>query len=820
MATGAGDSAGAGGSVGVETLTVAQETPSRGWWARVASFCDTDAGAIAALVVLVVLAFSPWWAGGRYFAPLDLLNGLYEPWRAPDAPIEVHNHFTSDGVTQYLIYHKIAERSYAEDGRVGWSDLTMGGRPEYANTMAGYDDWTMQLHRFLDYWTAWHLGLLAQCLIAGLGLFVFLRSRGISPAVSLVAAVAYVANSQFIMLFYIRSPLAGFAWVPWVVWGMESYRSGRRWAWPLVPLFLALAFLGGTMQTSAFVALVVLGVWLGGLVETGDAAGGGWRARLRYTGHCLAWGVLGAGLAAFALVPNALTLAESMAQGMNRGQIGYAGGLLQPVLSALLIPVQAFPTLLGSPRSMDLAKLLELDLHAVAYFGFIPVVLAYRAALHRGAPAAARWVIALGLLIPLTPLVGPLYHRVQLVFIFGGAWAFAWYWEHADQAAVERLLRWLFPTLLVVTIAWVAASLATLVFHDSLQARIDGYIAGRIASGQAGVFGEQREGWLLERGRQLLTELRIWHPRQAVALGGALLGCAALWLRNRRGPALSAVALLAVLLVELGAFAGGWLTVVDPAEHPPYAETADIAELRERVGEGRVYIVDHPSAPSFFPPNTLAMYGVATIQAYETVGLMTIWTGFDEADDPVTLGAVGVTHAVARPGVEMGEGWTLEFEGDRLTLWRNEFALPRYLALREESDAWSRMILNEVGEVAVGPVRAEGTMNRRRLEVPPGTRAVRIAENWSEGWRYRVDGEAWRPVEMARDRSMVLEVDSQSSSGTGSRVVELEYRPRRRVIGWWVTGVAVLSLALGGAVSWRAGRIPPRPRPAGPPPFG
>src|SRR5690606_8132897 len=125
-----------------------------------------------------------------------------------DAPIEVHNHFTSDGVTQYLIYHKIAERSYAEDGRVGWSDLTMGGRPEYANTMAGYDDWTMQLHRFLDYWTAWHLGLLAQCLIAGLGLFVFLRSRGISPAVSLVAAVAYVANSRFIMLFYIRSPLA------------------------------------------------------------------------------------------------------------------------------------------------------------------------------------------------------------------------------------------------------------------------------------------------------------------------------------------------------------------------------------------------------------------------------------------------------------------------------------------------------------------------------------------------------------------------------------------------------------------------------------
>jgi hypothetical protein len=749
--------------------------------ARVLGILDTDLAAVLSLLFLVFLAFAPWWAGGRLFAPLDLLDGLYEPWHDGAARVNVKNHFTSDGITQYVIYHKIAERSFAEDGAVGWSDLTMGGRPEYANTMAGHDDWTMQLHRFLDFWTAWHVGLIAQLLVAALGMFVFLRSQRISPLVALLGALAYAANSQFVILLYIRSPLAGFAWVPWVAWAMHRHRGGHAWAWPLVPLFLALAFLGGTVQTSAFVALVVFGIWLGWLRETPLRR---WWAD---TGHVLAWGVLGAGLAAFALYPNTLTLAESMALGMDRGQLGYKHGLVEPLLSAIFIAAQAVPTLLGSPRSMDLSKALALELHDIAFFGFIPVVLAYRSALLRSAPAAARWLVAFGLLIPLTPLAGPLYHRVQLVFIFGGVWAFAWYWEHADRERIDPVLRRLFHIFLALLALWLMGSVASVLLQERLQGRIDAYLTGRIASGRAGVFGAVREGWLLERGRNLLFELRLWHPRQMVAVLAALLGFVALRLRARRGVSPSAALLLAVLVVELGAFAAGWVTAVDPAEHPPYGETPDIVAVRERVGAGRVHIVDHDAAPSLFPPNTLAMYGIATIEAYETVGLPTMWRALGEAADAGTLGRMAVTHAVSRPGDELGDGWVAEYRGERLTLWRNEHALPRYLALRAGSGAWPR-----AGE-GVGVVRVEGTMNRRRLEVPAGADAVRVAENWSEGWRYRVAGGEWKAVEMAADRSMVLAL---APAPVVTRV-ELDYHPRRRVVGWWLTTGALLATLLG-----------------------
>lgn len=777
------------GSAGTSTLATGSVPRPRRWWSRVAAFGDSDAGAILTLLCLALLAFSPWWLGGRLFAPLDLLDGLYEPWHDATTAIGVKNHFTSDGVTQYLVYRKVAERSFSEDGALGWSEVTQGGRPEYANTMAGYDDWSMQLHRFFDFWTAWHLGLMGQFLIAALGMLVFLRGQRISSLVALGGGLAYALNSQFIYFFFHRWHLGAFAWVPWLAWALYRFRAGHRWAWPLVPLFLALAFLGGSLQTSAFVGLTLLGLWLGWVLERPGSSGPRWAA----TAHMLAWGILGAGLAGFALYPNILTLADGLELGLDRGEIGYASGALQPVLSALLVVLQPLPSLLGSPRSMDLSKALGLELPAIAYFGLIPMVLAYRAALMRGAPTAARWLIALGLLLPLTPLVGPLYHRVQLVFCFGGVWAFAWYWEHADRERVDPVLRRMAQLGAAFVALWLLGSVASVLLEGMLQPKIDGYITGRVAAGGAGQFGSYREAWFLERGRLLLPELRLWHPRQLVVLLAAALGCAALWLRTRRGTRPSAVPgaallLLAGVVLELGVFAGGWVTAVDPAEHPPYAESPDIAALRELVGTGidagRVYIVDDPAAPSFFPPNTLAMYGVATIQGYETVGFRNMWSEADYTDEPVRLGAMGVTHAVARPGVVLGAGWTPQYQGARLTVWRNEHALQRYLALP-----------------AGMPVGVTGTQNHRVAEVPPGTGVVRVAENWGEGWRYRVAGGTWRPVGLAADRSMVIPLEVVSEPVP----IELEYRPGRRIVGWWITLGAALLVMIGAlaVARWR-----------------
>ncbi|MFW6201531.1 MAG: hypothetical protein ACOC8B_03070 [Gemmatimonadota bacterium] len=774
---------------------------------------DTDAAAIVVLVLLVLLAFSPWWAGGRLFAPLDIVHELYEPWNAGDPQVDVHNHFTSDAVTQYLVYRRIAERSFAEDGFVGWSDLTFGGRPEHTNTMAAYDDWTMQLHRWFRFWTAWHLGLIGQFLAGALGMFLFLRSQRCSPLVGLLGAVAYAASSLLVLRIYHRWHLAGFAWVPWMAWAMYRSMAGRGWAWPLVPAFMALSFIGGNLQTNAFTALVIGSVWLGLLLR--DATDRG----TYVTVNVAIWTVLGIGLAAFSLLPEALAYVEGLALGGGRGGIGYEHGMMQPILSALLIPLQLLPSLLGSPTSLDLAKTLDVSLMDIAYFGFVPGIIAYRAAFLRSVPAAAKCLMTLGLVLPLTPLVGPLYHRVQLLFIFGGVWAFAMYWQHADGERIDPFLQRWFYAFAVFVGAWLIASLATVVFEAELTRMLEAEIGRRIDAGGAGAFGSSYPEWMLQRSRRLIVELRTWHPRQAAVVIAALGGFAAVLLRVRKGVRPASAVLLAALVLELGAFASSSVTVVDPAEHPPYPDDRDLSVVQARVGpHGRVVVVrDAEDALTFLPPNTLAMYGIPTIMGYESIVAPGIWEAADSSTDATALGRIGVSHAVSPPDARLPAGWTPVYRGDRLALWRNERALPRYMALRpvptdSATPAWRRSREPVPSESRIaGTVTVKiATANRRVLHAPAGSAALRIAESWAEGWRFRVDGGPWQRVRQAADRSMLISIDPEASPTR----VEMSYRSAARAAGWHITIVALLAtLAAAGGLLVRRAKPP---RSAGP----
>jgi hypothetical protein len=765
------------------------------------TWLDGDALIVFVLVALCVLAFAPWWAGGRIFAPFDLLNEAYQPWASGTYP-QIHNHFTGDVLTQYLPYRRIAERSFAEDGQIGWSTLTFGGRPEYANTMAAYGDWTMQLHRFFDFWTAWHLGLLGQFLIAALGMYALLRAQQLIPLVALLGACAFIASSQIVFVVYHRWHLAAFAWVPWLLWAIFGHRSGRRWCWPLVPGFGALALVGGNLQTNIFVVLAVFAVWIGLLRQ--DARGA---ARLRTTGHMLLWMLLAAGLAGFALLPEVLVYLDAADLAAARNAPGYAAGPVQPLFALLLLPAQLFPTLLGGPGTIDLLKAVGLELIDVAYFGLFLMLLAYRGVLLGGVPATPRVLMAMGLLLPLTPFVGSLYHRVQLLFILGGIWAALWWWQHATERELAGFVRRVSAVLAVLGGLWLVASLLSLLLHDALTTRIESIVAARIATGQAGTLGVYPE-WRLDGARRLIPELRIWHPRQLLFVGTTVATLLALHVRRSAGLRVATLVLVCALLVDFGAFTRGWVTTVDPARHPPYPQVPDLAVLQQRVGDGRVHIA-YDGPPVFLPPNTLSMYGVAAIQQFETVTLHGMWSRLGFAGDALALGQMAVTHAVSQPNEQLGAGWTLDYAGDRLAVWRNDAALPHYLALSgAAADAWPTGgdvrhgrdpgALPVAGDVAVHGA----TMNRRALLVPAGTQLLRIAENWSEGWQARVGAGAWRSVAAGVDLSMVVPIPNNRES----TVVELRYRPGRRTLGRWLTFISLLVTGSGALLYGLHGR--------------
>lgn len=761
------------------------------------------------LILVVVFAwFSPWWAGGRNLAPLDLLGGMMSPWRGGHEAHDAKNHIVTDGVDQYLVYRMIAEKSYREEGWVGWSSLTYGGTAQYANTMALYDDWTMQLHRWFDFWTAWHLGLMAQVWIAAWGMMLFLRGRSIGGLWACCGALAYAANSQFVTWIYHRWALGAFCWVPWILWAIDRHRAGRRYAGFLVPVFLGMAFLGGTLQHAALVMLVIVAMWA-------EEAWVLWGERNRVSrssssaaqtlllGRYVVWGLLGMGLAGMMFLPCVDAFLTCSRLHMHTGLYGnaensvYPQGCLQPLFNLAAYPFQILPSVLGRCNSIDVLKLFKSELWYVMYFGSLPVLIAYLAAWRKESPLLARLLIGFGLLLPLTPLVRVLYQRMYLLFVLGGILAFAHFMENALRETRLKVFRVTAVLTGILIAGWICLSVL-LHTHVEWSARLRNEIISKGGGSTFGYFSD----WMAGRADRFIEDLSIWSPHQCLPL---VLFCAALvglritasahpaWRRS------GSWFVLLVVVCEISLFGSRWVVWTDPPHDPLFPATAETEALQRIVGhEGRVSSLIHPSAHMActpFVPNTLAPYGIATIGGYDSIFPNGMVLPNEYSGDAKKLGRLGVSHLITWPGnPDVGKEWKPVWSSRLMELYENTRRVPKLIGFRKDAD--KDAFFDKRGVELVALRETSGKENSRTIEVPAGIRWIRLAENHGDGWEFHgLKTDDWMPVLRAADAGMLIK---NPDPGTAS-IVEMRYKPPLRRFGFMLSGIS-LSFVLGGLV--------------------
>ena len=750
-----------------------------------------------ACLIVVLAWFSPWWIGGRNLAPLDLLNGMMSPWRAGTETQFAKNHIVSDGVDQYLVYRMIAEKSYREEGWVGWSSLSYGGTAQYANTMALYYDWTMQLHRWFDFWTAWHLGLMGQVLLAAWGMLWFLRGRSIGPLWASCGALAYAANSQFVTWIYHRWALGAFCWVPWILWAIDHYRHGKRRSWLWVPVFMALAFLGGTLQHAALVVLAVVAIWMEEAIQTTLKPA----PQLRLLSRYAAWGLLGVGLAAMMFLPCVDAFLKSEVLGLHTGLHGkpengiYPSGYLQPLFNLAAYPFQVFPSLLGRCDSLDLLKIFKSELLYVVYFGSLPVLVAFLTPWRKDAPLLARLLVGGGLLLPLTPLVRVLYQRLFLLFILGGLLAFTHFMESATRETRLRVSRISRRLAALAIIGWTSLSVL-LHFQAPVLAKLREKILAESAGSSFGFFHD----WVAARTDNFIHDLFIWSPQQLapLVLFGAALAGLQLTASVREGWRCRGAWLVALAVTgEVMLFGSRWIVWTDPARYPLFPATAETAALLERVGhDGRTTTLIHPTAHMActpFIPNTLSAYSIASISGYDSIVPNGMLLPNESPGDADRLGRLGVSHLLTWPGnADVAREWKLVWKSPSMALYENSLKMPRYLGFRSDAD---KDEFFAGGRPQIVPLEEKsGKENSRALESPPGIRWVRLAENQADGWEYRSSQSAsWQNVGRAPDASMIFEIPQSE----GPARVEMRYNPPLRRLGLMVSAISLGLLVLG-----------------------
>jgi hypothetical protein len=483
--------------------------------------------------------------------------------------------------------------------------------------------------------TAFQVGALLHLWLAGAGLYLFSRVLGVSRLGSGVAGLAFMASAPLITALELPTVSYVYVWLPWIMAAAEQAWRRQSWGWAVTAtLLVGVQVVAGLIQWPLY-SLLILALWLGArAVAAARANRGGppapWRIWRAQVARAILIGSAGPLLAAVHLLPFVELLGYSSRVGQGAAGVSqtplvawqsYGDTLTRFYLSFII------PQISGTPNG-SVGK--PADFNTTWYFGLVALALAGLALLLRpdrrtallGAIGLLGFAAATGM-----PGVDAVNHlpgfqalvreRAAYGFIFGlvvlsGIGLDAW------LAAVRERPRRALGALLGL-----------------------GAVAGVLAWGLAVKHDHSVQNPTLYAHQLLMFE-------RAAALALGLLLWLGLTLALRGGQtARGRTALLAVPLVlsmaDLASALPDYNSYVSPAMLNLDAPSA--AAMRADASPWRMLAVDTPSVN--YVPNTTLLYGLPTVQGYDSLHL-TRYESYWAAADP-TIRQTGYFGAMMRP---------------------------------------------------------------------------------------------------------------------------------------------------------------------------
>jgi len=216
---------------------------------------------VPVLVVLAAacLALSPALIANRIPARTDLV-GDYGPWLTGGS-----RRVQLSGGDSFFVYppdRLAAVREWKAGHLPLWNAYLGGGMPMLGMQTANPLDPLIALHLAFTLGRALGIAYAMLLFIAGCGMMLFLRARGVKhPAALAAAGVAFALNPYFLSWLELRVFLAGLATLPLALWALDGLvlDSPKLRRAGILALALGYASLAGTLQTLAiFLAIIVL----------------------------------------------------------------------------------------------------------------------------------------------------------------------------------------------------------------------------------------------------------------------------------------------------------------------------------------------------------------------------------------------------------------------------------------------------------------------------------------------------------------------------------------------------------------------------------
>lgn len=236
---------------------------------------------LLALGFIAAVALAVTWqvtVGSRALLPTELYLRI-QPWRAhadefPDA--EPVTNPILDAVQQFYPWRLYASRTVHAGDVPLWNTQMLSGTPFVGNGQSAVFYPETWLHYVIDPLRALGWATFAFYLIAGWGMYAFLRVLGVRPPAGAIGGVTFMLSGFFTGWLTFPSLRSVAAWLPLALTGVELALRRLRPAWfGLTALAVGMHFLAGHLQISVYVLVALAGYALfrliGSLRDLGPA---------------------------------------------------------------------------------------------------------------------------------------------------------------------------------------------------------------------------------------------------------------------------------------------------------------------------------------------------------------------------------------------------------------------------------------------------------------------------------------------------------------------------------------------------------------------
>ena len=612
-------------------------------------------GSLAIGFLLILLLVGQSLLPGYTLSPFDFLNEAYLPY-ANDVDLpHFKNHYTSDQVHEFYPNGAFQAEQLKEGRFPLWNPYIRGGVAYYEN--GSY----LPLHPlkfllvFMSVEQVFDLSICLHFFVAFFSMAYYLRKQHLSFFPVLLGSISWTFSAYFIHSIPFERMLAPLSFLPLIVALLEELFQNRD--------LKSMIYFGGLLG-AVLVVSEPLSIFFLLVVLTARTV-----AMIIWERQCSAWrflyllflgGVIGCLIASVTLtsllhglMTNERTIKYAFPYGMVNSLYELATTPIAMVMSSV------HPFLLGSRDSLDMMKLVNLNIDGPPYIGSLSFILAFFGIGSCLRERHLRWLPLLVMisLLLLTPWGKEFFkERSTIIFVFPLTILAARGLQNllampeVRQRRAGTLLLWFSSlVLLVFVVRHAVVSRA----YNFLHSEISAYVKERFATHFLGRYMD----WKLGCVDRFLDLQHLGHYQNVFFLTTLFAFAVLVYLGARRNKALLTAASLVCILPPIF-YAMTQIYVIDMKKYPAPEPTPGLDVLKKEIGSGRVLVWHNGSDGRLFLPDNVVstfairqLYGKSSLRPYSPV-FMAIphreWPDLQDLplDHPL-YDELGITHLLA-----------------------------------------------------------------------------------------------------------------------------------------------------------------------------